>query len=105
MTSPFQSAATVETRALALEMFKGNVPCYFAMHDPPCPNAAAWVVYFRHLAEEDCGGQPPFPVCDEHRRLMEQVTHPFWRAWLNTEPVTCEGCGEEVTIDRFEAIT
>ncbi|SOE25657.1 hypothetical protein [Streptomyces sp. OK228] len=102
MTQPI---ATADTRALALEMFKDNVPCFFALEDPPCPNAAAWVVYFRHLADVDCNAQPPFPVCPEHRRLIERTTHPFWRAWLNTQPVPCEGCGEELAIDRFEAIT
>jgi hypothetical protein len=99
-----QQTATPETRALALEMFKGGVPCFFSTIDPYCAQAAAWVAYFRHLSVQDCGGTHPFPVCVEHRQMMERTTHAFWRAWFNTDPVLCDGCGEEIAIHRFEAI-
>lgn len=100
MTQP-----TADTRALALEMFKGSIPCILSMEEPPCPNEAAWIAHFRHLSVDDCGGQPPLPFCHEHRRNLQRAVHPFWRAWFNTDPMVCDGCGEEVTIDRFEAIT
>ncbi|MCX4912847.1 hypothetical protein [Streptomyces sp. NBC_00687] len=99
-----QPVASEDTRALALEMFKDNVPCFFQLFEPSCPNAAAWVVHFRHLSVDDCGGQPPFPVCPEHRQLLERSGQPFWRAWFNADPILCDGCGEELAIDRFEAI-
>ncbi|MFF0183514.1 hypothetical protein [Streptomyces sp. NPDC005244] len=101
MTEPI---ATDDTRVLALEMFKDNVPCFFQLMEPPCPNAAVWVVHFRHLSVDDCGGQPPFPVCPEHRQAMERSTQPFWRAWFNTDPILCDDCRAELAIDRFEAI-
>ncbi|MFE0101199.1 hypothetical protein [Streptomyces sp. NPDC059009] len=105
MTSLPRHNATDATRALALEMFKDKVPCFMAIGDPPCPHQAAWVVYFTHLSAEDCGGQPPAPVCTVHRDGLKQAVHPFWRAWLNTDPIPCQQCSAEITIDRFEAIT
>lgn len=103
MTGPFQSAPTDATRALALAMFD-DVPCFFSTMEPPCPHTAAWIVHFRHLSAVECSGQPPFPLCPDHKRVMQQAVHPFWRAWLNTDPIICDDCGAEVTVDRFEAI-
>jgi hypothetical protein len=105
MIPAHETAATNETRALALAMFEGNVPCFFSTMEPWCENAAAWIVYFRHLSARDCGGMHPFPVCPEHRQAIEKATHPFWRAWFNLNPTLCDDCGAELGIDRFEAIT
>ncbi|MGW6790013.1 hypothetical protein [Streptomyces chartreusis] len=98
-------AATPETRALALAMFESHVPCFFSTVEPFCSKEAAWIAYFVHQSGKDCGGAHPFPVCSDHRQMMEHTTHPFWRAWFNSDPVLCDGCGAEITIDRFEAIT
>ncbi|WP_030777255.1 hypothetical protein [Streptomyces sp. NRRL S-920] len=104
MTFP-EHNATADTRALVLEMFKGNVPCIVSMGDPPCHRTAVCVAYFRHLPTGDCDGQPPAPLCPEHRRNLELSLQPFWRAWLNADPILCDACGEEITVDRIEAIT
>lgn len=100
-----QSAATDETRAMALAMFESNVPCFFSMVEPYCPNSAAWIVYYKHLSAKDCSGVEPFPVCGDHRHLIERSQSPFWRAWFNADPVLCDNCGAEIAVERFEAIT
>lgn len=100
-----QPTATDETRALALAMFESQAPCFFSTAEPWCPNQAAWIAYFKHLSAPDCGGVAPFPVCSEHRQMIERSQHPFWRAWFNTDPVLCDNCGAEIAVDRFEAIT
>lgn len=72
MTVSAVPASTTESRAAALAMFEGQVPCLFQLTDPSCAAAARWVVYFAH--EENtvrCDREDPWPVCDEHKKLVQ----------------------------------
>jgi hypothetical protein len=86
-------------------MFEGQVPCLFQLTDPSCPAAARWVVYFAH--EENtarCDSDEPWPVCDEHKRIVQASSHPFWRTWHNSPPVMCPQCGTPLRPERFEPV-
>jgi hypothetical protein len=98
-------ASTTESRAAALAMFAGQVPCVLQLADPPCPNAARWLAVFTH--EENtatCGGDEPQPVCDEHKRAVQMGSHPFWRTWNNSPPLLCDWCQTPLRLDRFESL-
>jgi len=86
-------------------MFEGQVPCLFQLHDPSCAAAARWLAWFAH--EENtarCESDEPWPVCDEHRRLLQRGSIPFWRTWWKTQPVMCPYCGTPLRLDRFESL-
>lgn len=99
------TGSTVESRAAALAMFEGQVPCFFSLADPSCPSTAGWLAYFAH--EENtarCDWCGPWPVCAEHRRIIDMMSRPFWRTWHQLEPMPCESCGTPLRLDRFEAL-
>lgn len=97
--------STAESRAAALAMFEGQVPCFFQLGEPPCPQVARWLAMFAH--EENtvrCGHDEPWPVCTAHKRMVEVGSHPFWRTWHQSPPLTCEPCGTPLRLDRFEPL-
>lgn len=105
MSVSAESGSTVESRTAALSMFEGNVPCFFSMADPSCPKTALWLASFDH--EENaghCGDVDPWPVCDEHKRIIQMASHPFWRTWHQLKPILCGGCGTPTRLGRFEAL-
>lgn len=97
-------SSTIDSRAAALNMFAGNVPCMFSLFDPSCENPAGWLAIFAHEEKATCGRDEPWPVCDAHRKLIQTVSHPFWRVWHNMTPVPCPGCQTPLRLDRFDPI-
>ena len=89
-------------------MFQGQVPCVFQLADPSCPATAKWLAWFVH--EENtarCGWNEPWPVCDEHKRLIHGSSHPFWRTWYQSQAVgcpACPACGTPLRLEKFEPI-
>lgn len=59
--------------------------------DPSCPNAAR-------------GGDEHQPACDEHKKLVQMGSHPFWRTWNNSPPVLCDRCGTPLRLQGFEPL-
>jgi hypothetical protein len=105
MTVTAAPAGTTESRAAALALFTGQVPCLFSLTDPSCPATAQWVAHFAHeVRAAQCDRDDPWPLCDEHKRLVQAIGHPFWRTWHNMPPVECAGCGTPLRADRFEPI-
>ena len=105
MTVSAAPGSTVESRTAALAMFEGQVPCLFSMADPPCPKTALWLAWFVH--EEyagDCGDAEPWPACDEHKRMIQMASHPFWRTWHNLQPNPCPKCATPMRLERFEPL-
>lgn len=96
--------STPASRAAALTMFAGNIPCMLSLHDPPCGNPAVWLALFVHEESATCGYSEPWPVCDEHRKRIQAVNHPFWRVWSNLQPTPCPGCQGPLRLDRFDPI-
>lgn len=97
--------STVESRTAALAMFEGQVPCMFQFTEPPCPNVARWLAWFVH--EENtvqCGAPEPWLVCDEHKRLIQMTSHPFWRTWHQLESTLCAACATPLRLERFETL-
>lgn len=96
------------TRAAALTMFADQIPCFFQLVDPSCPNLAAWMAY--HVHEENterataCGEIEPWPVCDEHRAVVQRANSPFWRVWFALKPTSCGHCHSPIRLDRIEAL-
>ena len=87
-------------------MFASEVPCSMAFQDPPCLKLAGWIAYFVH--EENapaCETPEPLPLCAEHKLLIQQANHPFWRVWIGAEPTPCSYCGVPIRLDRFEVIS
>jgi hypothetical protein len=96
----------VESRTAALSMFEGQVPCIMSMADPECLKAALWLAWFDH--EENlghCGDADPWPVCDEHRRMVQMASHPFWRTWHNLQSIPCGKCQTPLRLERVEPLT
>src|SRR2546421_8182196 len=86
--------STTESRAAALAMFEGRVPCLFQLAEPSCPEVARWLAWFAH--EENtvrCDTDEPWPVCDAHKKAIAMSSDPFWRTWHNSPPTLCAGCG------------
>jgi hypothetical protein len=105
MTVSAAPASTTESRAAALAMFEGQVPCLFQLTDPSCAATARWVAYFAHeVITVRCDREDPWLLCDEHKKLVWASSHPFWRTWHNTRPVLCPGCGTPLRPERFEPI-
>jgi hypothetical protein len=97
--------STVESRAAALLMFAGNIPCILQFADPPCPKQARWIAWFTHEENNtECGYDEPQLVCDDHKRVIQKISHPFWRTWLNLDPIQCDDCGSPLRLDRLEPI-
>lgn len=59
--------STPATRAAALTMFAGNVPCMFSLNDPSCEAPARWLALFAHEENNTCQHSEPWPVCDQHK--------------------------------------
>jgi hypothetical protein len=97
-------ASTPATRSAALTMFAGNVPCMFALQDPSCAAPALWLALFAHEENASCAHDEPWPVCDTHRKLIQTISHPFWRVWSNLQPIPCPGCQSPLRLDRFDPI-
>lgn len=95
-----------ETRAMALAMFEHQVPCFFQLGDPACEKTAGWLLFFGHEESppRECDGLAPWPVCDEHRRKVQQMSSAFWRMWMGVPSVPCDGCGTPIRLDRVEAL-
>jgi len=97
--------STADSRAAALALFEGHVPCFFSLTDPPCPEAAGHLAYLVHEeSTANCTDADPWPVCDEHKRAMQMVSHPFWRTWHQMTPTRCHKCGTSLRVKRFEAL-
>jgi hypothetical protein len=102
-TAPPQSVTEIRTMALA--MFADAVPCYFETMDPSCEKAAAWVAYFTHEENTtDCAFDMAWPLCGEHKNAILRVVSPFWRMWLQSDPMLCEQCQAPIRLDRFDPI-
>lgn len=103
MTTP---GSTTESRAAALTMFEGSVPCLFQLADPSCLETAKWIASFTH--EENTvrcdGGHLQWPACDTHKQMVQTSSQPFWRTWYRMNPVNCDQCGTPVRLDRIELI-
>lgn len=103
MTAP---VSTPESRAAALSVFQGQVPCVFQLTDPSCPNAAAWLGWLAH--EENtarCDRDEPLLLCDTHKKAIAASSHPFWRTWHALPPMLCDRCKTPLRLDRFEPLT
>jgi hypothetical protein len=97
--------STAESRTAALAMFEGQVPCMFQLIDPSCPHTARWLVQFVHEeATARCDRADPWPVCDEHKRMIQMSSHPFWRTWHQMAPVPCPACQSPLRLERFESL-
>jgi len=99
-------ASTAESRAAALTMFEGRVPCLFHLADPACAAVARWLAWFAH--EENtarCESDEPWPVCDQHKQVIQASSDPFWRTWHNMQPVLCTRCGTPLRLERFEPLS
>jgi hypothetical protein len=96
--------STPDSRAAALTMFAGNIPCLFSLHDPSCADPARWLAYFAHEETTTCGRDDPWPVCDTHKKQIQTISQPFWRVWNNLQPVPCPGCETPLRLDRFDPI-
>ena len=104
MTTPV-TGSTVESRRAALALFQGQVPCIFRLHEPPCPGTAGWLSWFVH--EENtavCDLSEPWPVCDEHKRIITMISDPFWRTWHQLAPIPCGQCKTPLRLERFEPL-
>lgn len=105
MTVSAAPGSTAESRAAALAMFEGNVPCVFRVAEPPCPGTAGWLAWFVHEENTaDCDWDEPWPVCGEHKRSIQISSEPFFRTWHQLEPIPCGKCGTPVRLHRFEPI-
>lgn len=94
-----------EVRTMALAMFAEAVPCFFETMDPSCPKPAAWVAYFLHEENTtDCPLDMAWPLCSEHKSMLLRAVSPFWRMWLQSDPIPCDACQAPIRLDRFEAI-
>jgi hypothetical protein len=105
MTAAAAPGSTVESRAAALAMFEGQVPCLFQLAEPSCPDTAAWLAWFAH--EENtasCSSNEPWLLCEAHKKMVQTTSHPFWRTWHQTPPLICEPCGTPLRLDRFEPL-
>lgn len=96
--------STTASRAAALTMFAGNVPCMFSLHDPSCQNPARWLALFAHEENTTCEHSEPWPVCETHKKQIQTVSHPFWRVWHNMTPIPCTRCESPLRLDRFDPI-
>jgi hypothetical protein len=97
--------STTASRAAALTMFAGNVPCVFSLSEPSCPNPARWLALFAH--EENttgCEHDEPWPVCETHKKQIQIISHPFWRVWNNLQPIPCTSCQSPLRLNRFDPI-
>jgi hypothetical protein len=105
MTTPV-TGSTVDSRAAALALFEGQVPCFFSLADPPaCPATARHLAFLAHEENTSaCDYDEPWPVCEEHKRLLQMASHPFWRTWRQSPPIQCRNCGTPLRIERFEAL-
>jgi hypothetical protein len=104
MTTPV-TGSTVDSRAAALALFEGSVPCIFQVGDPPCHATARWLALLAH--EEStavCDYDEPWPVCDEHKRALAMISHPFWRTWHQMQPNLCGKCQTPLRVERFEPL-
>jgi hypothetical protein len=97
-------AGTAESRAAALAMFEGQVPCLLQLADPSCPDRARWLAWFAHEENTVSCEASPAPVCDAHRRGLQAASHPFWRTWHQMPPVLCDLCGTPLRLERFEPL-
>ena len=105
MSDTTHAQSITEARTMALAMFASAIPCNFQLSEAGCPNAAAWVAYFAHEENTgDCDYDMAWPLCAEHRSMVQRVASPFWRMWLGLDALACERCEEPVRVDRFEAI-
>ena len=105
MTVSAAPGSTTESRAAALAMFEGNVPCFFSFGEPPCLAVARHLAF--HVHEENtmpCGHDEPWPVCDEHKQALQAVSNPFWRTWHQMQPMLCSKCKTPLRLDRFEPL-
>lgn len=106
MTTPATRTPT-DPQAAALAMFQGQVPCFFSLVDPACPETALYLTWFVHEENDpEAAGceAPPWPVCDGHRRAIQTSSHPFWRTWHQLEPVRCDQCGTPLRLERFDPL-
>lgn len=104
MTSPV-TGSTTDSRAAALSMFQGDVPCLFSLGEPPCPNMARHLAWFVHeMNSVRCEENEPWPVCDDHKRGLRMISHPFWRTWHQMEPTLCGTCETPLKLERFEVL-
>lgn len=97
---------TPESRAAALDLFAGEVPCIMSIADIGCARQAEWVVFFEHEEPaRSCDHEECAPVCAVHLRLLQHCSVPFWRTWFRLSPWPCTNCGGPLRIARTEAIT
>lgn len=105
MSDTTQGQSIAEARSMALAMFASNIPCNFQLSETGCEKAAVWVAYFTHEENTgDCDYDMAWPLCAEHRSLVQRVASPFWRMWLGLDPLHCERCEQPVRVERIEAI-
>jgi hypothetical protein len=91
-----------ESQTMALEMFKGEIPCAFSTIDE-CKTMASWVCIYEHVEPTDCSSIEHVPVCHHHKDWIIKSTTPFWLMWLNTGPVTCD-CGVEIKVAEWRRL-
>jgi hypothetical protein len=104
MTTPV-TGSTPESRAAALAMFEGQIPCVMQFAEPSCPETARWLAWFVHEENTSrCEHSEPQPLCDTHRKMIATATHPFWRTWHRTPPVLCDQCETPLRLERFDPL-
>lgn len=106
MTTP-AIRSTTGPQAAALAMFEGQVPCFFSLGDPSCPEAARFLAWFAHEENDSKAAGcevAPWPVCEQHRRAIQMSSHPFWRTWHQLPPMICDDCGTPLRLERFDPL-
>lgn len=104
MTMPV-TGSTVDSRRAALALFEGHVPCFFSVADPYCPETARHLAFLVHEESQTvCDYDEPWPVCDEHRRVLAMMSDPFWRTWHQMPPSLCGRCRAPWRVERFEPL-
>lgn len=94
----------VDPYELTLALHNYEVPCYMQLMTPPCPNNAQWLVYFEHIGADNCGEQPPAPMCTDHMNFIKTTLSGFWRMWFGAHLTSCPQCGVPFRVGRIDPI-
>lgn len=96
--------ATTDAQSMALEMFKGEVPCIMSLTGE-CDAKAEYLVGIDHLGVDCARLEPnPAPFCEGHKSMIVSGYSPFWRTYMNAPPTLCTECGVELGLGKVEKL-